>query len=55
MLLSPLIQPECYYPAQVACLKKENLERYLINKNIVKNRCYAYTLSYTLLCFYKNQ
>src|ERR671910_4091 len=45
MLLSPLIQLECYYPAQVACIKKSR--ELLINKNTVKNnRCYAYI--YTL-------
>ena len=52
MLLSPLIQLECYYPAQVACIKKSR--ELLINKNTVKNnRCYAYI--YSLLCFYKSQ
>ena len=45
MLLSSLIQLECYYPAQVACIKKSR--ELLINKNTVKNnRCYAYIYIY---------
>ena len=48
MLLSPLIQLECYYPAQVACIKKSR--ELLINKNTVKNnRCYAYIYIYIYL------